>query len=119
MINQFLRTVITKSGPIRNNVQHKRSITEVFQELISLHLQGSVGIDVIFDMANIKNVTALDPRKSHQHIEEFERRMEILQKLKLLKNVGDDHINTLSKWLFMSTEMSVPGIQNREKQQST
>ena len=52
-------------------------------------LQGPQGVKLILDVSSISQNTAMDPRKSFQNIEIFERRIEILQRLRIMKNADD------------------------------
>ena len=59
---------------------------------------------MILENSLISQSTAMEPKKAYQNIENFERKVEALQRLRITKNATDDIISELAKWLFMATE---------------
>ena len=87
-----------------HTVSFKTNLGDIFEELVNMFLQGSNGVKLILDISTICQSTAMEPRKAYQNIECFERRVEVLQRLRILKNANDEIVTELAKWLFMTPE---------------
>ena len=92
-LQDLLKTIKNKSGPIKGNIQWKHNIEAIYATLVSLHLQGSRVLEIWFDLENIKQHTCLVTRLSLQNIEKFKARVRVIQKMRVLKNLTGELVN--------------------------
>ena len=101
VLQSLLKTVINKSGPLGTHIMFKRSMEDIYSSLVSLHLQGTKGLEILFDIKNVASNTCLESRQSLKNIETFERMVKVIQRMKILKNSTGELVDKLANWMFL------------------
>ena len=100
VMSNFIYSVKNRSGPLKILCQAKDTFEEIFRCLVTRYLQGSRGINTLYNLRGVKDSTALDSEAHVANIETFLRKALVVQRLSCMKNATDCLVSSLAEWMF-------------------
>ena len=100
MVN-FIFTVKKLSGPLKILVQNKDTLEEIIGCLVTKYIQGSGGLDHLYNLRSIKDSCAFDSGASVRNIEQFSRTTSVVQHLDVMDNATNVLVSSLAEQMFL------------------